>query len=373
MKVLMLGRIGLMGVGGGDKVQIENTAKELRSLGIEVDIKTNLSFDPSLYDLIHIFQLYWTPETYFYSKKAKRAGKPLVLSPIHHSVEEVRQYDDAYAFGFRRLSKILFKKQHSRDTFKNVYRLFSSPQKVATTIGSVFIGLEKMHREALKMSDKVLVQTEKEAKDLRRTYGVDFGWEKVPNGVSPHFFDTSGFENPLGFEDYVICIGRIEPRKNQLSIIEAVKIFRERTNQDVQLVFVGLKSNKSHFEYLYRFGRKVKKYPWIHHIDKVPYEKMPAYYKFAKVCISASWFETTGLTSLEALYCGTNAVASGERAKEYLGKYASYCRPDDVTSVVRALEKEYFAPRPRINSSMLEEYTWQTAAQKTLEVYNSLL
>ncbi|GIW69594.1 MAG: hypothetical protein KatS3mg101_0341 [Patescibacteria group bacterium] len=37
---------------------------------------------------------------------------------------------------------------------------------------------------------------------------------------------------------------------------------------------------------------------------------MPDYYRNAKVCVSASWFETTGLTSLEALFCGTNAVAA---------------------------------------------------------------
>jgi glycosyltransferase involved in cell wall biosynthesis len=112
---------------------------------------------------------------------------------------------------------------------------------------------------------------------------------------------------------------------------------------------------------------------WIRHISKVPYDQMPSYYKFAKVCVSASWFETTGLTSLEALFCDTNAVASGDRAKECLGEYASYCKPDDVLSIKEAIENEYYAPRPSIDEELKSTFTWKNAAEKTLVVYNNLL
>ncbi|MFA6981748.1 MAG: glycosyltransferase [Patescibacteria group bacterium] len=373
MKVLMLGRIGLLKVGGGDRVQIENTAMELKELGVEVDIKSGLDFDPFLYDIVHVFQLDWTPETYFYVKKTKEAGKPVVLSPIHHNLKEVKKYDDEYAFGFRRISRAMFKDQHHRDTLKNLYRMFADPQKVAVTLGSVVLGLENMHKKVLSLSDRVLVQTEKEAKDLKETYKASFEWVKIPNGVSEHFKNLGALKNPLDFQDYVVCIGRIEPRKNQLNVTKALEILRERTKKDIQLLFIGQKNSRGHKEYLRIFDGMLRENSWVHHIHKVPYEDMPAYYKYAKVCISASWFETTGLTSLEALFCGTNAVASGDRAREYLGKYASYCKPDDVGSMIDALEKEYFAPRPQINKDMFEEYTWKTAAKKTLEVYKSLL
>ena len=105
----------------------------------------------------------------------------------------------------------------------------------------------------------------------------------------------------------------------------------------------------------------------------MPYEQIPSYYHFAKVGISASWFETTGLTSLEALLVGTNAVACGERAKEYLGRYASYCRPDNVDSIYEALINEYFAGRPKLPSDIINTYTWKNAAIKTLEVYKGLV
>jgi glycosyltransferase involved in cell wall biosynthesis len=230
-----------------------------------------------------------------------------------------------------------------------------------------------MQREVLEMSDMVLVQTVREAEDLKRTFDIDITWEKVLNGVGRVYIEAKEFEKAFKFDNYIICVGRVEPRKNQISIIEAVKRLREETSLDTHLVLVGKMSVVKHFEYNQLMKECFKKYDWIHHINGVPYEELPSYYHYAKVCVSASWFETTGLTSLEALYCGTNAVASGLRAKEYLGGYASFCMPDSIDSIKNAIKKEYFAPRPSIDEKIREEYTWENAAKRTLEVYKKVL
>jgi len=373
MKVLMLGRIGLLEGKGGDRIQVEHTAAELRKLGVDVEIRTDMHFKPWDYDIIHVFQLDWIPETYLYVKKAKKYNKHIVLSPIHHNVEEVKKFDDEYVFDFRRLSKVLFKDQFKRDTFKNVYRSLFDWKLIKPTLWSIFKGFKNEQREILKLSDAVLVQTVKEAEDLKRTYGVDVNWHKVLNGVGKAYIDKKEYENKFKFKDYIICVGRIEPRKNQPSIIEAIEKFREEEKSDVQLVLIGQMSLLKHFEFNMLMKKYFKNYSWIHHVNKVAYSDMPSYYHFAKVGVSASWFETTGLTSLEALYCGTNAVAAGLRAKEYLGSYASFCQPDNVESIKTAIKKEYFAPRPVIDEKIREEYTWKNAAEKTLEVYREVL
>lgn len=373
MKILMQGRLELMSLGGGDKVQIENTADQLRKLGVSVDISTSVDTDYSKYDLIHLFQLDWTPESYIFAKKAKNFNKPLVLSPIHHSVNEVKKFDDTYVFGLRRVSKLLFKEQHSRDTFKNVYKTFFDISKIKPTLLSVFLGLKKMHQITLKLSNIVLVQTEAEANDLMNTYGVKIKYAKVPNGVGDQFINPEDLKNLFEFKDYIVCVGRIEPRKNQLSIIQAVETFREANKLDTKLVFIGKKSTKRHLEYILRFNKKMKECDWIRHIENVEYSKMPSVYHFAKVCVSASWFETTGLTSLEAIFCGANAVASGDRAREYLGESASYCSPESIDSIVKAITQEYYAKRPLVDDFMLKEYTWENAAKETKKIYESIL
>jgi len=374
MKVLMLGKIGLLEAKGGDRIQVENTASELKKLGVEVDIKTDLNFKPWEYDLIHIFQLDWTPETYFYAKKAKKFKIPLVLSPIHHDVREVQKFDNDFVFDFRRISKLFFKDQFRRDTFKNIYRSFFDPRKIKPTFYSVFHGFKNMQREVLEMSDAVLVQTVLEAEDLKRTFDVDFEWCKVLNGVGKAFIDPKPFKNPFDFKDYIMCVGRIEPRKNQLNVIKGVEKFREATGLDVKLVLIGKASPSKHFEYNLLIDRLLKKNKWIKRIDNsINYSDLPSYYHFAKVCVSASWFETTGLTSLEALYCGTNTVASGPRAKEYLGGYASFCKPDDTDSIKEAIKNEYYAPRPVLDEKIRSEYTWKNAAEKTFEIYKDII
>jgi len=374
MKVLMLGRIGLLDARGGDRVQVENTASELKKLGIDVDIKTDMDFEPKDYDLVHIFQLDWTPETYFYAKKVKKAGVPIVLSPIHHDVKEVKKFDDEFVFDFRRISKLFFRDQFKRDTFKNVYRSLFDRRKFKPTLYSVFHGFKKMQREVLEISDAVLVQTVREAEDLKRTFDVTFKWEKVLNGVGEAFIKPKPFKNPFEFEDYIMCVGRIEPRKNQLNVIKGVKKFREETGLDAKLVLIGKASPMKHFEYNFLINKLLRKHKWITRLDNsINYSDLPSYYHFAKVCVSASWFETTGLTSLEALYCGANTVAAGPRAKEYLGSFASFCVPDNVESITEAIKKEYFEPRPVLDEKIRKEYTWQNAAEKTLSVYEDVL
>jgi glycosyltransferase involved in cell wall biosynthesis len=373
MKVLLLGRQSLFKAYGGDRIQIENTAKELRKIGVNVDICTSMNFEPNNYDLCHIFQLDWSPESYFYAKKIKKSGKPLVLSPIHHSIKEVKRFDDEYVFDYRRISKYLFKDQFDRDVFKNFYRSLLNPSYMKLTLFSWFYGFKKMLMETLKMADKVLVQTSLEAQDLKDTFGVNISWVKVPNGVSEDFLGSRNFSNPLEIHDYIICVGRLEPRKNQLSVIEAVKRLRNETGKDLKLVLIGASSSMKHFEYYFWLKREIRQNSWIHMINWVNNQDMPSYYHFGKVCVSASWFETTGLTSLEAILSGTNAVAAGERAKEYLGDYASYCDPGNIDSIKEAIKKEYFAPRPVVAENLRHEYTWSNAAEKIHEVYKELL
>lgn len=373
MHVLMQGRFGVFSASGGDRIQIENTAEELRKLGVEVDLADDYIHNFEKYDLVHIFQLDWTPETYFYIKQAKDASKKIVFSPIHHNIDEVKKFDDVCVYDYRRVSKLLFKDQHARDTFKNVYRSLFNIKKAGPTLFSVFKGLKNMHTDSLRFSDKILVQTKLEAQDLISTYGVNIDWEIIPNGVGDIFFDIDSLKNPLGIDNYLFCIGRIEPRKNQLSVIEAVKKIQTQLPNDFKLVFLGNPNPLNHLEFTSRFKKHLKENDWIIHIPGVPYKEVPSYFKYAKVTISASWFETTGLTLLESLFCGTNAVASSPRAKEILGDLISYCDPADINSISQAILKEYKRERPVLPKEMKHEYTWKNAAEKTHKVYENLL
>ncbi len=372
MKVLLWTRSDCFTAKGGDMVQVENTLIELKKLNVEVTVSDKPNVDLSRFDIVHLFQLDWTPETYLHAHRVKKAGKKLILSPIHHNIDEVRKFDDEYAFGLRRVSKILFTDQFHRDTFKNIYRSILDKNKLVPTLYSVILGLRKMNRKTIQLSDYVLTQTELEARDLEKLYQTKFKWEIIPNGVSDNFLNPKDLKNLFPFEDYIVSVGRIEPRKNNLNLIAAVRELRKELGEDLRLVFVGKKSNK-HKEYTDLFELELKSNPWVRFVDYINYTQMPSVYKFAKVCASTSWFETTGLTLLEALFMNTNAVSTSPRAKELLGDLCSYCSPNDIKSIKEALKIELNRKRPVLPNQFKKEFTWENTAKKTLEIYEKVL
>jgi glycosyltransferase involved in cell wall biosynthesis len=63
------------------------------------------------------------------------------------------------------------------------------------------------------------------------------------------------------------------------------------------------------------------------------------------VHVLASWFETTGLVSLEAAMMDCNVVVTKKGdTVEYFSDMAYYCEPDDINSIRNAIEKAYNNP-----------------------------
>jgi len=139
MRVLFLGRDDLLKNIGGDRIQVEQTKQELEKLGVSVDLKTGRDFECAGYDLIHVFQLDWNMDCFYQVKKAKDSGLPVVLSAIHHSVAEVKRFDEEYVFDFRRVSRVLFTDQFNRDLFKEFYRSVLSLKRLAKVDWWLFV------------------------------------------------------------------------------------------------------------------------------------------------------------------------------------------------------------------------------------------
>ncbi len=411
MRVLFQSRIDLFDRRGGDTVQMERTAQELGDLGVDVDIDCSPKKDLSAYDLVHLFNIDWPANVYLCAKNARDHSKPLVFSPIHHPFEEIERYEREYRFGLRRIINTIFRKREQREKFKDFCRALADPKKIPSTIIEFKRGIFKEQQELLELADAVLVQTDAEVDDIRE----DFGWStkgkimdlytggerkkpgfkrqsqslalgnslpalltapvyKVVNGVDRRFAEAKPdwFKKNYGWENFVLCVGRIEPRKNQLSVIESVSNVKWKM-ENVKLIFLG-KISWRHPEYALRFNNMVRKYDWIRHIERIPYEKMGAAYAAAKVHVSASWFETTGLVSLEAGLAGCNVVATGERAREYLGDFAFYCDPGDLDSITKAISKaSETAVNPEFKQHILNNFTWDKTAEQTLAVYKTIL
>lgn len=172
-------------------------------------------------------------------------------------------------------------------------------------------------------------------------------------------------------EVYILSVGTLQPRKNFVRLIEAFTLL---TKTDVQLVIVGKKG------WLYeeilaapkRFGVEDR----VKFLDFVPDRDLPLLYKHALCFVLPSLYEGFGLPVLEAMAYGTPVVVSNVSSlPEIAGKAGIYVDPNDTESIAKGIEtavteREKKSGKERITEGLeqVKKFTWENAAEQTLEV-----
>ncbi len=359
MRVLMQNRFDAYRVYGGDTAQMLKTQEHLKRLGVDVSISLEATPDLSGYDIVHLFNITRIHETYVQFKNAKKQNKKIALSTIYIDFTE---YDKKGRYGMGGLLAGSLKK----DYFEVVKYLADSGKDV-NSYSAIFrmlkVGYANQQKEVLAGAHILLPNSEMEYKKIVEDFNITNRYVVVPNGI-----DQVVCQDECVFgrkEDAVLCVGRIEPRKNQLNLVRALK------GTGIKLYLAGKVHKKQK-----RYGNKVLK--GLEEINGTylghPKELGSVYAKVKVHCLP-SWFETTGLVSLEAALYGCSVVSTDRGfAYEYLGDDAWYCSPDDTASIRDAIMQAMKAPlNTRLRDTILEKYTWQNAARKTLEAYEQIL
>jgi glycosyltransferase involved in cell wall biosynthesis len=360
MKVLFLARATLYSVYGGDTVQILSTAKYLRILGLTVDIKRcNESIDYATYDLIHVFNIIRPADTLYHVKKSK---KPYVISTIFVDYSEYHKYNDR---GIFRLLNRVFSGDRM-EYIKTIARWIKNGESI-TSLEYLFMGHYKSVRKLALGASMLLPNSESEYRRFSKAYHVIKPYRVIYNGIDPEIFKLENSaihkeRDPLN----VLCVARIEGKKNQLNLIKALN------NTPFKLTIIG-KPAPNHMKYNEDCRQAAASN--IIFEDFVPQEQLMDWYLRARVHVLPSWNETTGLSSLEAAYAGCNIVITPKGdTSEYFGSEAFYCEPDDIRSIYNAIEKASQAPFSDVlRNRIISVYNWKVAAEKTLAAYNESL
>jgi len=368
MKVLMQNRMDMFKRPGGDGTQLLKTKEYLEKVGITVDLSLDLKPDLKKYDLVHIFHLDAVPdENYIRCLNAKKQGKPVVMSPIYWRVSEVSsRYGLAEIINhslpngtLRRIFSLIYNKEFDRNKIELAFRCFRLD----------FTGIV---REVLQLCAAILPNAKAEEEKIKKDFELrnTSKFHVVPNGVDIHTSDvkTSSF-SILGkpMKDFVLCVGRVEDRKNQLALIKALK------GTGLQLVLIGAVPTKSKLNY-YNLCKKEADDDVIF-MDWMNSESLALAYYAAKVHALPSWYETPGLVNLEAGLAGCNIVATDKGStKEYLRDYAWYCDPAKTSSIRLAVLNAFSAEKsPDLRNFICKNFSWEQAAEKTLRVYERVL
>jgi glycosyltransferase involved in cell wall biosynthesis len=355
LKVLFIARPNLFTSRGGDTVQIESTALSLQKLGVEVrlfDHKKDSKVER--YDLIHYFNLI-DPEDIL--GHLDRFKEPKLLSTIYLKYDE---YDKKHRGGFIGLLS-QFVSYETVEYFKTVAKFLIKGERLSS-YRYLLLGHKGSMKRVLSKVDHLLPNSFSELTRVQNDFKIDLPYTVVTNA----FDRLTYLPHTVAKEDFVLCVARFEGNKNQINLIKAANKF------GFKLILVG-KASPNQAAYLDNCKKIANSN--VEFLGYVTQEDLCDLYAKAKVHVLPSWFETTGLSSLEAAAMGCNIVVSDKGdVREYFGDLAYYCEPDDLDSIAAAVEVALRSPvNKALQEKVLNEYNWERAAEQTLSAYKKVL
>jgi glycosyltransferase involved in cell wall biosynthesis len=328
---------------GGGENQLVQTAQHLESLGIPVRLFSMWADRLDEARLLHLFGM--SREGLELARTARMRGVPVVLSPI--SWYQARALAALEADPVRKLTAL-----------------------AAMCLRSITPRIPSWRRELLLLADAVLPNSRAEANQLAHLFGVSrHRMRVVPNGVLPAFGTASPelFRERWGDDPFVLSVGRIEPRKNTLGLIRAIRRLGFR------LVVIGdtAPGHRGYAQECRRAGSGLV--AWLgglEHEDPL----LASAYAAARVFALPSWFETPGLAALEAALAGSSVLITPYGStRDYFGDLVVYARPDRPEELRAALKRCWDdGPDPRLARLVATHFLWPTVAQITAEVYDQV-
>lgn len=330
MKVLFQTRPDFQKNPAGDTVQMMSTGQNLSALGLDVSLSTDPNLDLSPYDIIHIFNLTRIKESYLLFLNAQKQKKKIVVSPIYWPPHAYLKRPGAN-------SNALAVWQH----------------------------MQPMRARLVREADLLLPNAESEMAVIQRDFVHTAPYQVIANG----FPDSYSQADPTLFRkqfpnlpaDFILLVARISPRKNQDWL---ARICNEL---NLPLILVGPINDTD-------YARQLRTYSNVTHLGVLQGELLASAYTAAKAHALPSWFETPGLSSLEAGACGTVVISTDQGSTcEYFQDMALYVRPLEDDTLRHALTSAFEASPSPLTHHIRTNYPWSKVAQKTLEAYQLIL
>jgi glycosyltransferase involved in cell wall biosynthesis len=206
----------------------------------------------------------------------------------------------------------------------------------------------------------------------------------VPNAAAPEFRPISrdaaaaAVRGSFGVNGpFLLSVGDLLPRKNQIGLIRAFsRLLRAYPQFAHNLVLAGKETWFAH--HVREAARASGLADRIQFLGFVSDRELLQLYNACDVFVFPSYYEGFGMPALEAMACGRAVVCSSTSAlPEVVDGAALLFDPYSVDEMVRAmadllLDAELRARMERLGLQRAAHFSWQNAAQTTLEVYHSV-
>lgn len=262
---------------GGDYIQMERTAEELKKIGVDVEIIESGLLRPAIrireFDIVHNFNfsMEWAKYSCW---MANLHNKPWVSSMIYAETDQFVPYD---------------KQQVMIDNCQ----------------AAVFLNEGELNRakRQLTIKDEIV--------------------KIIPNGIDDFWFKQVRSKNEYG--DYVLVVGRIEEFKGQLSVAKACKQMK------LKCICVGERLYEDYAKEVENAGALI--------LPPMGRDELIKMYKHAKCLVLASRAEIMSLAVMEAMAQNCPIVLTDH--SEWKPDNVSYCEYNNISSIKRGIKTEY--------------------------------
>ena len=225
-------------------------------------------------------------------------------------------------------------------------------------------------RAQLHLANRIVTNSEMESDALSRVLGIPRErFYAVYNGVDPLFLERSSpdlFRQAHGIDEpFVLNVGNIEPRKNQLALAQAMHQFPQH-----RLVLIGHVRDPHYLEQTLQAGLPGQ----VIYLGPLPHESdtLRSAYQACEVFCLPSTLETPGLAALEAAAQGRPlALTEVGSTREYFGDAAAYLQPNDPNSIASAIAQAQQQTHEQIKSLALlgSTFTWPKVVTRLQALY----
>ena len=192
---------------------------------------------------------------------------------------------------------------------------------------------------ACSAATKIIAISGQTKEDIVNYFGVDQDKiEVVYQSVSPRYFEIQNpkyllekYELP---EKFILSVGTIEHRKNQLSLLKAI----HSAKIDARVVFVGTPT--SYTAELLKFISENKLDEQVKFLSNIPKKELAGLFRLATLSVYISLFEGFGLPVIESMASGCPVITSNVSVlPETAGKAAILCDPNNTEEIGEAVKK----------------------------------
>lgn len=233
---------------------------------------------------------------------------------------------------------------------------------------------QSLRQRAVQGASAVVAINTVEKQELQKAFGTDPNVISViPNGIEPRFYHSTPdlFEKSYGVRDFVLCVGSIEPRKNQIKLGKAV------AELGLPMVFIGpaaLRNDDATKLYIEQFTSFVDGNENTMWIDGLSHDgpMLESAYASARTHALVSTSEAQGLATMEAYAAGCTVVVSDfPHLHDLFDSDVLYANPNSIASIKSVVAEAFSKGSNQVSVENHPAWllTWDNVAEQLIEIY----